>query len=92
MVRPYLEGVRVRTEHSALKWILELPESAGRLMRWRLRLMEFEFYVIHRSRRAHQAPDSLARLPTDSSDTAEIDDALQVFSVHDTVYTGDPTD
>ena len=43
-LRPYLEGTRflIRTDHDALKWLLNLTDASGRLQRWKLRLQEFE--------------------------------------------------
>jgi RNase H-like domain found in reverse transcriptase len=37
-LRPYLEGVEftVRTDHHALRWVMNLAEAQGRLARWRL--------------------------------------------------------
>jgi len=66
LLRPYLDGVRftVRTDHSALRWILNLNDTTARLTRWRLRLMEFEFEVVHRKGIKHQAADALSRLET----------------------------
>jgi len=36
----------VRTDHAALKWMLHMDGSHGRLALWRLRLAEFD-YVVH---------------------------------------------
>ena len=46
-LRPYLEGVKftVRTDHHALRWVMNLADAQGRLARWRLRLAEFTFNV-----------------------------------------------
>jgi len=48
LLRPYVEGTRfmVRTDHAALKWMLHMDGSHGRLALWRLRLAEFD-YVVH---------------------------------------------
>ncbi len=49
LLRPNLEGVQftVRTDHHALRWVLDLGNSPahGRLERWRLRLLELDFVV-----------------------------------------------
>ncbi len=41
LLRPYLEGIHfaVGTDHAALRWILNLSTSGGRLEHWRLRLL-----------------------------------------------------
>ena len=44
---PYIEGLTftVRTDHDALRWLMKISDSTGRLMRWRLRLSVFDFTV-----------------------------------------------
>ena len=47
LLRPYLEGTHfdLYTDHQALRWILSGSDHSGRLARWRIRLLEFEFTV-----------------------------------------------
>ena len=82
-LRPYLEGTEfmVRTDHNALKWMLTLNDPTGRLMRWRLRLMEFSYEIIYRPGRKHQVPDALSRVPRapDSDDDDEVDEEIPTF-------------
>ncbi|CDF38002.1 unnamed protein product [Chondrus crispus] len=42
-LRPYVEGTKftVRTDHDALRWLMSLTESFGRLTRWRSRPTSF---------------------------------------------------
>jgi hypothetical protein len=46
-LRPYLEGIdfTVRTDHHALRWVMNIYDAQGRLARWRLRLSKFTFKV-----------------------------------------------
>lgn len=70
LLRQYLPGTRftVRTDHSALKWILSMGEDVGKLARWRLRLLKYDFKVTYRPGIINQAPDSLRLLESDASD------------------------
>ena len=85
LLRPYLEGTRftIRTDHSALKWLLNLADSSGRLARWRLRLTEFEFDIVHRAGIKHQAADALSRLETTSTDETELRDEIPTLTEDD---------
>ena len=69
-LRPYIEGQKfvVRPDHDALRLLLTLSDPSGRLMRWRLRLSEFDFEIQYRPRSVHQVPDALSRLITPGSD------------------------
>ena len=81
-LRPYLEGGHfiVRTDHQALRWMMTVSDAAARLMRWRLRLMEFDYEVIYRPGRVHQVPDALSRLEQpETDDDREVDDEIPTF-------------
>ena len=61
-----------------------MNDPTGRLMRWRLRLMEFDYEIVYRPGRVHQVPDVLSRLshpePAGSEkDLGEIDDTIPTF-------------
>ena len=85
-LRPYIEGTKftVRTDHDALRWLMSLTESSGRLTRWRLRLAEYDFTIQYRPGRVHQVPDNLSRLisPRGTGDprkAVEVDDDTPTF-------------
>jgi transposase InsO family protein len=81
-LRPYLEGQRflVRTDHHSLRWVLNLADAQGRLARWRLRLLEFDFEVEYAPGKEHHAADTLSRL-TPADDTATpLDTEIPCFS------------
>lgn len=64
--RCYLEnGQRfvVYTDHSALKWFLNLNNPTGRLARWGVRLSAFDCEIRHRRGSDNVVPDSLSRIP-----------------------------
>ncbi len=78
LLRPYLEGIHfvVRTDHAALRWILNLSTSGKRLERWRLRLLEYDFEVQYRPGHQHHAADLMSRLPSDGQDSDPIDHSI----------------
>ena len=88
-LRPYIEGQKfiVRTDHDALRWLLTLSDTSGRLMRWRLRLSEFYFEIQYRSGRVHQVPDALLRLTRPGSDPKPVDDEIPTFGDHKILVT-----
>ena len=62
--RAYLEGyhITVITDHSSPKWLHNLRNPTGRLTRWALSLLEYDFEIVHRRGSMHQVPDALSRL------------------------------
>ena len=54
-LRPYIKGLTfiVRANHDALRWRMTISDSTGRLMRWRLRLSEFDFTFKYRPGLVH---------------------------------------
>ena len=62
--RPYLEGYKftVVTVHSSLRWLHNLKNPTGRLARWSLSLLEYDFEIVHRKGSFHQVPDALSRM------------------------------
>ena len=66
ILRPYLERTHfdLYTDHQALKWMMNLGNASGRLERWRLRLMEYDFTVHYKKGRMNTIADCVSRLPT----------------------------
>ena len=63
--KPYLWGrpFKVRTDHSALKWLKNFKDPHGQVARWLEILSEYDFAVEHRPGLKHGNADSLSRLP-----------------------------
>ena len=49
MLRTNLEGSHfiVKTDQNSLRWMMTLNNPTGRLMRWRLRLLEFGYEILY---------------------------------------------
>lgn len=88
----------VWTDHQALNWIQDLKESAARLVRWQLRLMGFDFEIVHKPGAVYEAPDALSRLPTVKLGETDIVDEVRtyrIWNIEDLIPTGiiiQPTD
>ena len=87
LLRSYLEGTKfiVRTDHDALRWILDLSNATGRLARWCLRLSEFDFSVEYKPGIKNKATDAFSRLITTGGDTTPLDLSIPVVAAMDTV-------
>ena len=59
----YGQKFRVRTDHSALQWLMSFREPQGQLARWLEKLQIYDFTVEHRSRSEHKNADALSRRP-----------------------------
>jgi hypothetical protein len=67
--RPYLWGRKFKLviDHSALRWLHTMRDTmeggpASRLMRWILRLQEYDFQVEHKPGQLHKDADGVSRL------------------------------
>ena len=65
--RPYIYGqhFKVVTDHHSLCYLLNLKDPNGQLARWCLRLMPYNFEIVHKSGAAHTDADTLSRYPVD---------------------------
>jgi hypothetical protein len=71
----YLTGTKftIRTDHHALKWLMTTKDHTGRLMRWSLLLMEFDFDIEYVKGKENVVADALSRAPIAINNVEEKD-------------------
>lgn len=80
-LRPYLYGEHfvVHTDHASLRWLMNVSDPSGRLIRWSLRLSEFDFEVKYKKGRINTQADALSRLETKGETSEDIDEDIPCF-------------
>ena len=63
-LRQYLLGkkFKILTDHQALTWLFNVKDPSSRLMRWRLKLEEYEYEIEYKKGSENQAADALSRI------------------------------
>lgn len=90
--RPYLYGKKffIYTDHRPLIWLRSLKDPSSKLTRWRLRLQDYDYEMIHKDGKQNTNADALSRIKittlhsddknqsmtTNVDDNDEISDAL----------------
>jgi len=73
--RPHVYGIKFLTvtDHKPLIWLFSVNDPGLRLIRWRLKLEEYDYEIIHRAGKGNRNADALSRNPTtDDSKTFHI--------------------
>ncbi|XP_076660824.1 uncharacterized protein LOC143364275 [Halictus rubicundus] len=84
-LRQYLLGRKfvIRTDHQALKWLNNCKDPSSRLMRWRLKLEEYEYEIEYTKGKDDTAADALSRVHAitrqQDEEDPEIQNHLKIF-------------
>lgn len=72
--RPYLYGkkFKIYTDHRPLVWLFNLKEPNSKLMRWRLKLEEYDYTIIYKSGKQNTNADALSRIQLNAIETESI--------------------
>lgn len=62
--RPYLFGrkFKIYTDHRPLTWLFSIKEPNSKLIRWRLKLEEFDYEIIYKPGKINSNADALSRV------------------------------
>ena len=77
--RHFLLGVRFKvvTDHQALTYLMSMKDPHGRIARWLVFLMPFEFDICYRKGKKLVNADALSRMPVDDPDLISIDQEVE---------------
>lgn len=72
--RPYLFGrkFKVYTDHKPLQWVFSLKEPNSKLLRWRLKLEEFDYEIVYKKGSLNKTADALSRIELHAVDSEPI--------------------
>lgn len=83
LLRLYFEGsgLTIQIDQDGLKWILNMTDATANLARWRLKLSEVDFEVVHWDGLIQQAAHALSCLETAGMHEYLIEDNVPVFTI-----------
>lgn len=81
--QPYLGRIHLinSTDQDALKWVLTSADALQKLARWRIRLLELDFEIVHRAGIKHQVSVKLWRLTNEGFDKINVGEEVPVLIV-----------
>ena len=89
--RPYLFGRKftIVTDHKPLQWLFNLKEPNSRLVRWRLKLEEYDYNIVYKKGKRNTNADALSRIEINAvdkedakstaPDPGDIDETIEKF-------------
>jgi len=79
--RQYLYGrkFKIVTDHKPLIWLMNVKDPNSRLMRWRLKLEEFDYETVYKSGKTNTNADALSRISINAIDSYMSDEEIQTI-------------
>lgn len=71
--RPYLYGrkFKIITDHKPLQWLFSLKEPHSRLVRWRLKLEEYDYEICYKKGKKNTNADALSRIEIHTKEVSD---------------------
>lgn len=71
--RPYLFGRKfnIITDHKPLQWLFSLKDPSSKLLRWRIKLEEFDYHIIYKKGKLNTNADALSRIEIHVKETQD---------------------
>lgn len=71
--RPYLFGrkFKILTDHKPLTWLFSIKDPGSRLVRWRLKLEEYDYEIVYKAGKMNTNADALSRPPIMNSNVID---------------------
>jgi hypothetical protein len=62
--RPYLYGrkFKIASDHKPLTWIMNIKDPGSRLLRWRIKLEEYDYEIVYKNGALNRNADALSRI------------------------------
>lgn len=80
--RPYLFGRKfnIITDHKPLQWLFSLKDPSSKLVRWRIKLEEYDYHIIYKKGKLNTNADALSRIELHTKETNNIFDYMDKFN------------
>ena len=78
--RPYLYGrkFKIASDHKPLMWIMNVKDPGSRLLRWRIKLEEYDYQIVYKKGALNTNADALSRINTLAKEEKETVDKTTV--------------
>ena len=86
--RPYLYGKKftIQTDHRPLTWLMSLKDPNSKLMRWKIKLDEFNFEIKYKQGKLNTNADALSRIRNQYEIIDTIEDIFKGKKKHSTLH------
>lgn len=80
--RPYLYGrkFKIATDHRPLVWLFSVKDPGSRLIRWRLKMEQYNYEIIYKPGRVNSNADYLSRIPAGNINSIFSFETKEVFN------------